>query len=214
MDWSDRYLAWKEQGGHAKLTGTALGAFAVAAGAGFVWHVPAWQAPLYFVGGGLAGYWVSRGVVLLSLDLPARAAQAVYMPARTGAYASEHSEIDAREARGDYAGAAAAWDEVAAAEPANPWALVRAGELYGRKLSDPARAIDRFRRARDLPVLGPELDRYVRQKIVDLLLGPLKETGRAMVELRMLIDRYPDSREAEGAREALRRIKSETLSEP
>jgi hypothetical protein len=63
--------------------------------------------------------------------------------------------------------------------------------------------------ARSLPGAKPELKRYTSQKIIDLLLGPLGDRGRAMAELRMLIDRYPTSREAEGAREALRRLKAE-----
>ena len=45
-------------------------------------------------------------------------------------------------------------------------------------------------------------------EIVGLLLGPLDDKGRAMVELRMLIDRYPTSREADGARDALRNLKA------
>ena len=53
------------------------------------------------------------------------------------------------------------------------------------------------------------LQRYASQKIIDLLLGPLGDRGRAMTELRMLIDRHPASREAEGAREALRNLKAE-----
>ncbi len=93
------------------------------------------------------------------------------------------------------------------AEPGNPWPLVRAGELYARELGDPKTAIDRFRLARSLPGVKPELLRYTSQKIIDLLLGPLGDEGRAMVELRMLVDQYPDSREAAGAREALRNLK-------
>jgi hypothetical protein len=85
---------------------------------------------------------------------------------------------------------------------------VRSAELYAEKLGDPATAIERFRLARTLPDMKPELTRYVSQKIVGLLLGPLDDKGRAMVELRMLIDRYPTSREADGARDALRNLKA------
>ncbi|HEV8410750.1 MAG TPA: hypothetical protein VGQ30_09595, partial [Gemmatimonadaceae bacterium] len=60
-----------------------------------------------------------------------------------------------------------------------------------------------------LPDTKPELQRYTSQKIIDLLRGPINDRGRALVELRMLIDKYPGSREAEGARDALRKLKAE-----
>jgi hypothetical protein len=87
--------------------------------------------------------------------------------------------------------------------------IVSGSGLYARELGDPATAVERFRLARSLPDVKPELRRYTGQKIIDLLLGPLGDRGRAMVELRMLIDQHPDSREADGARDALRNLKGE-----
>ena len=124
-----------------------------------------------------------------------------------GAY---YSFCDTLEARGKYADAASAWEAVSIAHPDDPWPLVRSGELYARELGEPALALERFRLARSIPGVKPELERYASQKIIDLLLGPLGDKGRAMVELRMLIDRHPASREAEGAREALRILKAES----
>ena len=135
--------------------------------------------------------------------------QAFTLPATTGHYANLHSEIDTLEVRGDFRGAVSAWESVAVAEPGNPWPLVRAGDIYARKLGDPALAVERYRLARSIPGVKPEIERYASQKIIDLLLGTLDNRGSAMAELRMLIERYPDSREAEGAREALRSLKSE-----
>jgi hypothetical protein len=52
-----------------------------------------------------------------------------------------------------------------------------------------------------------EHERYVSQKLIDLYLGPLAGEGRALVELRRLIERHPGTREAEGARSAIAGLK-------
>jgi hypothetical protein len=208
MDRSDRYLAWKERGGHAKFVSTI--AMAVMLPAGMFASGRHSPVPLLFLVpiGALIGYVISSAISIVTIEGAAHVARSFTMPATTGHYANEHSEIMTLEARGDFKGAVAAWEAVAVAEPANPWPLVRSAELYAEKLGDPATAIERFRLARTLPDIKPELTRYVSQKIVGLLLGPLDDKGRAMVELRMLIDRYPTSREADGARDALRNLKA------
>ena len=158
--------------------------------------------------GAIVGYGFGRIFGGMLLGGSGHLAQAFTMPATSGHYANEHSEILALEVRGDFKGAVSKWEAVAVAEPANPWPLVRSAELLARELGDPATALERFRLARSLQAAKPELRRYASQQIVNLLLGPLGDRGRAMVELRMLIDGYPESREAEGAREALRKLKS------
>jgi hypothetical protein len=69
-------------------------------------------------------------------------------------------------------------------------------------------ALDRFRLARDVPGITAEQQRYASQKVIDLYLGPLAQAGRAMAELRRLIDQHPGTPEAEGARTAIQHIKS------
>jgi len=165
-----------------------------------------WLVPI----GGFAGYWIGKTIGGAVVHGSGATAQAFTMPASTGHYANEHSEIMTLEVRGDFKGAVSAWETVAIAEPGNPWPVVRSAELYARELNEPALAIERFRMARAMRETNPELNRYVSQKIVDLLLGPLDDKGRAMVELRMLVDKHPDSREAAGAREALRNLKAQT----
>ena len=155
----------------------------------------------------LIGYLVGKAIGLVLLGGSGRAARSIYMPRAAGTWSSSHSNIDAMEARGDFAGAARAWEALAAAEPTAPWPLIRAGELYDRALSAPDRALECFRLARDLPGIGPEQHRYISQQVIDLHLGPLHDTGRALVELRRLIDQHPGTREAHGARLALERLK-------
>lgn len=211
MSQSQRYTEWIQRGGLQAATGTILGSILLPAG----WYASGRPVtPLRLLTlipvGAAVGYACGKAIGMLVVHGSGRAAQAFTMPARAGAYAREHSEIDALEARGNFAGALSAWDALAIAEPANPWPLVRAAELCARELNDPATALARLRLARSLPGIKPELQRYATQKIIDLLLGPLDDKGRAMVELRMLIDKHPKSREALGAREALKTLKAES----
>jgi hypothetical protein len=207
MDQSDRYLKWKESGGHAKFLCTVLGAMFIPGGMYASGRYPNVPIALFIPVGALIGYAVASAISWVTISGAAQTAQAFTLPNTTGHYASEHSEIMTLEVRGDFRGAVSAWEAVSIAEPGNPWPIVRSAELYADKLGDPAIAAERFRLARSLPDTKPELKRYTSQKIIDLLLGPLDDPGRAMVELRMLIDTYPQSREAEGAREALRNLK-------
>ncbi len=46
-------------------------------------------------------------------------------------------------------------------------------------------------------------DLYATQRLIDLYLGPLKDTDRAMSELRRIVQQFPGSRDAEGAQMAI-----------
>jgi hypothetical protein len=210
MSASERYMAWVNRGGVQAFWCSAL--FAIFLPAGWFASGRPLPFPILFLVpvGGFAGYWIGKTIGYILITGSGATAQAFTLPATTGHYANEHSEIMTLEARGDFKGAVSAWEAVAIAEPENPWPLVRSAELYARELNDPALAIERFRMARAMREVNAELNRYVSQKIIDLLLGPLDDKGRAMVELRMLVDKYPDSREAEAARDALRNLKAQT----
>ncbi len=209
MSQSERYVAWVLRGGLGTVFATLLGAVFIPIG----WAASGRWMPLPFLlmipVGAAIGYAVGKTIGLFVVDGSGRVAQAFTLPATAGRRASEHSEIDTLEARGKYAEAASAWETVAIAHPDDPWPLVRSADLYARELGDPALAVERFDLARSIPGVKPELQRYATQKIIDLLLGPIGDRGRAMVELRMLIDRHPGSREAAGARDALRNLKAE-----
>ncbi len=208
MSQSQRYMQWVSRGG----VQGAWCAIILSIFLPFGWYASGpplpfslfWLMPV----GGFAGYWLGKLIGWTIVGSAGATAQAFTLPAGAGHYANEHSEIMTLEVRGDFKGAVSAWDALSIAEPGNPWPLVRSAELYARELNEPAIAVDRFRLARMMPDVKPELHRYISQKIIDLLLGPINDRGRAMVELRKLIDRYPGSREAEGAREALRNLKA------
>ena len=209
MSHSERYVRWTQRGGVQAVWCGGLLFFFLPMGVYASGRPSAVPFLLLFPIGGAIGYAFGKLFGLLLLGGSGHIAQSFTMPATAGRLANEHSEILTMETRGDFKRAVAAWEAVAVAEPANPWPLVRCAELYARELGDPATAVERFRLARSLRDVKPELHRYASQKIIDLLLGPLADRGRAMAELRMLIDRYPTSREAEGAREALRKLKAE-----
>lgn len=155
---------------------------------------------LGFIGGGLNRIMFRAGEV---------AATSVYAPAGdTTAYTPTHSHIEALEARGDLDGAARAWDETCAEQPGNALLLVKAADFHLRARRDPEAALARYRQARAAGTGRDDLRRYIQQKLVDLHLeGPLADEGRAMVELRRLIDGFPGTREADGARATLEEIK-------
>ena len=208
MDLDRKIADWKESGNYHTVIGMLFGI----AGFGGVSKAGVPGAPSFGLAlamgatiGGAIGYVVGRAV----MNGSEKAAESVYMPRAIGTYTKTHSGIDAMEAKGDVRGAAAAWDNVSIEEPGNPWPLIRAGELYFRKLDEPSLALDRFQLARKIPGIHPEQHRYVMQKIIDLYLGPLNDRGRALVELRRLIEEHPGTREATHAREALSRLKAQ-----
>jgi hypothetical protein len=56
-------------------------------------------------------------------------------------------------------------------------------------------------------------DIYVSNKLADLYLGPLKAPGKALVEFRRLIERYPGSSAARHAKSALAHLKSDVIQD-
>jgi hypothetical protein len=137
------------------------------------------------------------------------AATSVYLPSGdTTKYVPTFSNIEALEVRGDLDAAAKAWADACAEQPGNALAHVKAADFHLRLRNDPSAALALYRVARDLPDANRELVRYAQSKLVDLHLGPLADEGRALVEMRRLIEGFPGTREADEARAALARIKA------
>lgn len=119
-----------------------------------------------------------------------------------------YSHIQAKAAAGDVAGALAAYEAEIAANPLAIAPRAQAAELYAQG-ADPARAAKLFAEIRRVPGCSPKHDLYATQRLVDLYDGPLKQPQRSLTELRRIIERHGDSREAPFAREALARRKRE-----
>lgn len=154
-------------------------------------------------------YAIGRGIWRLTIKNAERFGNAIYTPSGdTTAYTPTFSHIEALEIKGDLDGAAKAWDDAIAEQPRHAITIVRAADFHLRARKDPQTALGHYLSARSSGGGTRDLQRYVQQKLVDLYLGPLGDEGRAMTELRRLIDAFPGTREAEGARATLAELKA------
>jgi hypothetical protein len=129
----------------------------------------------------------------------------------TGGQASSESQFSYQESlvmQGRVEEALASFEALIAASATAIEPRILAAELYSRNPATTRRAADLLREAQRIPAITPGRDTYVTNRLVDLLIGPLADPGRALVELRRLIDRYPNSTAARHARDAIARIKS------
>lgn len=164
--------------------------------------------PLVTVAGVVVSFLIGKGIWRMGLKGAERFGNAIYTPSGdTTAYTPTFSHIDALEIKGDLDGAATAWEVAIAEQPESVLTVVRAADFHLRARKDPPTALEFYLRARALNGGTADLRRYVQQKIVDLYLGPIADEGRAMSELRRLIDAFPGTREADGARAALAALK-------
>ena len=127
-------------------------------------------------------------------------------------YTPTFSHIEAMQIRGDLDGAERAWDEARASHPDHALVWVKSADFHLRLRGDALTARGQYQHVRDLSHANADLVRYASQKLIDIHLGPLADEGRALVELRRLIDRFPGTREAEDARVVLARLKAERAS--
>lgn len=131
----------------------------------------------------------------------------------TTPYEHQFSQEHALAAKGDIAGALASFEAAIAVTPLTALTgvavRIRAAELYMGKGGDPHRAAALLREVQRYPKVDHSRDIYVSNRLIDLLLGPLKQPSRALVELRRIADRYPDSNAATHARTAIAKIKRE-----
>ncbi len=101
-----------------------------------------------------------------------------------------------------------------AADPANASARIRAAELYAGPAHDPQRAAELLRETQRISGLHSGQELYVGNRLADLYLGPLGTPARALVELRRLVERYPDSRVAPQLRQAIATLKVKHVPDP
>jgi len=124
---------------------------------------------------------------------------------------ASYSHIEAMAAAGDIPGALGAYERVIAADPVAIVPRAQAAELYARG-SDTARAAALFAEIRRIPGCSPQNDLYATQRLIDLYDGPLDQPAKSLTELRRIVERHRDSREAPFARAALVRRKRESTS--
>jgi len=126
-------------------------------------------------------------------------------------YEEQFSREQALVMKRDYAGALALFEQRLADAQDDPRVRIAAADLYATHGANPQRAAELYREVQRLPAVGSGQDIYVTNKLADLFLGPLKQPGRALVELRRLVDRYPGSAAADHARTAIANLKPDVL---
>jgi hypothetical protein len=167
-----------------------------------------WELPVGLAAGCLGG----GGGLLF-----ARAAGGVWnevaMSGASTPYEEQYSRQDALVMQGKVDEALASFEGLIASQPEAVAPRVKAAELYVRERRNFERAADLFRNALQSPSISVGEHVYVTNRLVDLLIGPLAQPGRALVELRRLIDRYPGSPAAAQARQALATLKGRRNAE-
>jgi tetratricopeptide (TPR) repeat protein len=123
-------------------------------------------------------------------------------------YTEQYSAQQALVMQGKLDEALASFESVIKERPQSIEARIRAAELYSRDKGNHQRAAELFREVQRIPTIAQGQDVYVAHRLVDLFIGPLNDPGRALVELRRLIERYPRSAAADRARDALATLKA------
>jgi hypothetical protein len=121
-----------------------------------------------------------------------------------------YSAIETLVARGQIAAAAEAYRQRAQLPADRVEATVRRAALLGGPLAQPETALIELDGLRRSGVSAPD-DLRVGVALVDLYDRRLGQPGRAMAELRRLIDRHPDDRSVRRLRRALAELKAEHL---
>jgi hypothetical protein len=138
-----------------------------------------------------------------------RAIKAFTLPSGNSTpYQEQFSYQEAMIARGDMAGALESFEAVIAERPDAVLPRLRAAEHYAARQHKPKRAAELFTEVRKISGISTRDFIYATSRLIDLYDGPLNEPGRALVEMRRVIELYPDSAVAFHAREALPGLKA------
>jgi tetratricopeptide (TPR) repeat protein len=120
---------------------------------------------------------------------------------------AQHSNIETLEIRGEYAKAAEAYRAVIAADPADLVACDKLAQLALRQIKDYDTAIFAYREA-EKRSLEPRRQLGYAILIAGIYRDNLKDAGKAMVELRRILARYPDAPNAASLRTEIAELKA------
>ena len=151
-------------------------------------------------GGGV--WWLSRSLS----EGAGRAFGAFVQPSGVSTpYEREFSHLQALAVRGQVAEALDGYEAEIARDAAGVAVRLQAADLHARS-GDRDRALSLFAEVRRLTT-SRATELYATQRLIDVHLAPGGDDGRALTELRRLVDRFPDTPEADGARGAIERLK-------
>lgn len=124
-------------------------------------------------------------------------------------YEEQFSYQDSLVIRGQVDDALASYEAIIAERPNMIPARLRAAALYASRGGNPQRAAELLREARLVSGISARDDIAAANRLIELLMGPLGEPGRAMVELRRLMDRHPGTDAAVRAKRTLAELKEQ-----
>jgi hypothetical protein len=160
---------------------------------------------------------LSAASILLGLTTGAAAGQVATVVTAGGSttpYEEQFSHEQALIMKRDYAAALHLFEQRIAQSPGEPRVRIAAADLYATHGQNAPRAAELYREVQRLPDVASGHHVYASNKLADLYLGPLHEPGRALVEFRRLIERYPGSVAATNARLALTNVKTRLQEGP
>ncbi len=137
--------------------------------------------------------------------MTSEAFQAFLNPRGSRAPAVITSRAESLVARGQYDTAAAEFAALRAQYPYDISLLRVEAEFHAGVGSNPQFAVELLHQLRRVPNVPGAVERYATHRLLDLYLGVLADPGRAMVELRRMADRFPDTPDGQGALAELRR---------
>ena len=137
--------------------------------------------------------------------LASEAFQAFLNPRGSRAPAVITSRAESLVARGQYDEAATEFAALRAKHPHDIPLLRVEAEFHAGVGNNPQLAVPLFNQLRRVPGVPGAVERYATHRLLDLYLGVLADHGRAMVELRRMADRFPDTPDGQGALAELRR---------
>ncbi len=135
------------------------------------------------------------------------ATKALYNPRGT-AVRPEYSRAESLVARGEYEDAAAAYEAECLEHPEDPEPYVRLARLLRDHLGRHEEAVTWFTRARSDAQLKGLQGLVITQEIVELYVHKLRTPRRAIPELTLLCQRYPNTPAAQAARRELSEMRA------
>ena len=126
---------------------------------------------------------------------------------------NQHSNIEAMVARGDLLKAAEAYRAVIASEPQDLVACEKLGQLALREIKDFELAVWAYREA-DRRVGEPKRQLGYALIVAGIYRDNLQDTGKAIVEIRKVLDRFPDAANTAHLRAELDELKARHFEAP
>ena len=159
---------------------------------------------------GVAGGYFTTYMTLTLSDGAGAIAKSFTLPSGDSTpYEQTFSYQETLAIRGDMAGALESYEAIISENPNAIPPRMKAAEHYARGNRDLNRAAELFREIRGMDGVTSRDSLYASSRLVDLYEGPLDDPGRALVELRRIIELHPNSSLATHARTALPRLKAQ-----